>query len=66
MDQLIGMGYKEYIVIERELINELLKESEEFKESKGMYANGIGEGIKRTIERIKENNLYNREFEIHK
>ncbi len=65
MEQIIG-GYKEFVVIERELLNELLKESKEFSTSKGLFAKGIGEGIERTIERIKENNIYNKEFEIKK
>lgn len=63
MEQIIG-GYKEFVVIERELLNELLKESKEYSNSKGLFAKGIGEGIERTIERIKENNIYNKEFEI--
>ena len=63
MEQIIG-GYKEFVVIERELLNELLNESKEFGNSKGLFAKGIGEGIQRTVERIKENNIYNKEFEI--
>jgi hypothetical protein len=65
MEQIIG-GYKEFVVIERELLNELLKESKEYSNSKGLFAKGIGEGMERTIERIKENNIYNKEFEIKK
>jgi hypothetical protein len=65
MEQIIG-SYKEFVVIERELLNELLNESKELDNSKGLYAKGIGEGIKRTVERIKENNIYNKDFQIKK
>lgn len=65
MDQLIG-AYKEYIVIEREYLNELIKERETYIGSKGLYGQGIGEGMERIINKIKENNIYNKGFEIHK
>jgi hypothetical protein len=64
MEQIIG-GFKEFIVIERELLNELIKEGELMeKESKGLYAKGIGNGIIKTVEKIKENNIYNKDFKI--
>jgi hypothetical protein len=64
MEQIIG-GFKEYIVIEREVLNELIKEGELMeKESKGLYAKGIGTGMIKTVEKIKENNIYNKDFKI--
>jgi hypothetical protein len=64
MEQIIG-GFKEYIVIEREVLNELIKEGELMeKESKGLYAKGIGTGMIKTVEKIIENNIYNKDFKI--
>lgn len=63
MEQIIG-SYKEFVVIERELLNELIEQSKEMDSSKGLYAKGIGEGIKRAVERIKENNIYNKDFQF--
>ena len=34
--------------------------------SKGLHAKGIGKGIERAVERIKENNIYNKDFQIKK
>ena len=65
MEQIIG-GYKEFVVIERELLNELLEESKEYNNSKGLHAKGIGKGIEKAVERIKENNRYNKDFQIKK
>jgi hypothetical protein len=65
MEQIIG-GYKEFVVIERELLNELLEQSKEYTNSKGLFGQGIGEGMKRVIDKVKENNIYNKEFEIKK
>lgn len=65
MEQIIG-SYKEFVVIERELLNELLEESKEYNNSKGLHAKGIGKGIERAVERIKENNIYNKDFQIKK
>lgn len=60
-ENIIG-GYKEYIVIERETLNELINESHSLKDSKGLYAKGIGDGIMKAVDKIKGNNIYNREF----
>ena len=64
MEQIIG-GFKEYVVIEREVLNELLNEGQLMeKDSKGLFAKGIGVGMIKTIEKIKENNIYNKDFKI--
>lgn len=65
MEQIIG-SYKEFVVIERELLNEIIQESEGYDSSKGLYAKGMGEGMKRVVDRIKENNIYNKDFQIKK
>jgi len=62
MEQIIG-GYKEFVVIERKLLNELLEESKEYENTKGLFGQGIGEGMKRVIDTIKENNIYNKDFQ---
>lgn len=63
MEQIIG-GYKEYVVIERKLLDELLDRVNELENSKGIYSQGIAKGIKETIETIKEKNIYNKDFHI--
>ena len=64
MEQIIG-GFKEYVVIERELLNELIEEGKRLEsETKGMFAKGMGTGIFRMAEKIKENNIYNKDFKI--
>jgi hypothetical protein len=60
-ENIIG-GYKEYIVIEREILNELISESHSLKDSVGLYGKGIGDGIMKAVDKIKSNNIYNREF----
>lgn len=64
MEQIIG-GFKEFIVIERELLNELIEEGKKLEsESKGLFAKGLGTGMLRMAERIKENNVYNKDFKF--
>lgn len=64
MEQIIG-GFKEYVIIERAVLNELIKEGETIeKESKGLYAKGMGVGMVKAVEKIKENNIYNKDFKF--
>lgn len=60
MDQLIG-GFKEFIVIEREVLNEIKREAEEMV-NEGKVQRGLG--MLDVIEAVKENNIYNKEFKI--
>ena len=60
MDQLIG-GFKEFIVIEREILNQIKMEAEEML-NEGKVQRGLG--MLDVIETIKENNIYNKEFKI--
>ena len=60
MDQLIG-GFKEFIVIEREVLNEIKREAEEML-NEGKVQRGLG--MLDVIEAVKENNIYNKEFKI--
>ena len=67
MEQIIG-GYKEFVVIERELLNEFELTAKTLMES-GQDDHNI-EKIRKArvmfecISWIKENNIYNKEFEI--
>ena len=69
MEQIIG-GYKQFIVIERESLNEL-----EYSANQKLKANedrGLSESyieartVLEVVEWIKENNIYNKEFQIKK
>ena len=60
MDQLIG-GFKEFIVIERKVLNEIKREAEEMV-NEGKVQRGLG--MLDVIEAVKENNIYNKEFKI--
>ena len=69
MEQIIG-GYKQFIVIERESLNEL-----EYSATQKLKANedrGLSESyieartVLEVVEWIKENNIYNKEFQIKK
>ena len=66
-NQIIG-DFKEFITIERrelntlqELANELMDKGSKIEDA-AMYQKGMG--INYAIEWIKENNIYNKEFEI--
>lgn len=60
MDQLIG-GFKEFIVIEREVLNGIKREAEEML-NEGKVQRGLG--MLDVIEAVKENNIYNKDFKI--
>ena len=60
MDQLIG-GFKEFIVIEREVLNQIKIEAEEML-NEGKVQRGLG--MLDVIEAVKENNIYNKDFKI--
>lgn len=60
MNQLIG-GFKEFIVIEREVLNQIKREAEEML-NEGKVQRGLG--MLDVIEAVKENNIYNKEFKI--
>ena len=60
MDQLIG-GFKEFIVIERKVLNEIKREAEEMV-NEGKVQRGLG--MLDVIEAVKENNIYNKDFKI--
>lgn len=67
MEQIIG-DYKQFIVIERELLENLQKKAEEkledsiWEKSRDLYVEG--KTTLDLIEVIKENNIYNKDFKI--
>ncbi len=63
MEQIIG-GFKEFIVIERKVLDELTDYAEEIKNEPGIHTQGLSKGIEYAVRKIKENNIYNNEFEI--
>ena len=64
MDQIIGK-YKEYIIIERDTLDELTERANELNSnSKGVYSQGIAKGINDSINLIKERNIYTHDFQI--
>ena len=63
MDQLIG-AYKEFIVIERKVLDDLIEYADELKDEPGIHTRGLSKGIEYAVSKIKENNIYNKDFEI--
>jgi hypothetical protein len=63
MNQLIG-NYKEYIVIERTILDNLIEYAEELKDEPGIHTQGLSKGIEYAVRKIKENNIYNKDFQI--
>lgn len=63
MQQIIG-NPKQFIVVEREVITKLIELANELEVEKGIHTQGKGLGIKYAVEVIKENNIYNKEFEF--
>lgn len=67
MEQIIG-DYKQFIVIERELLEDLQKKAEEkiedgiWERSNDLYIEG--KTTLDLIKIIKENNIYNKDFKI--
>ena len=67
MEQIIG-DYKQFIVIERELLEDLQKKAEEkiedgiWEKSNDLYIEG--KTTLDLIKIIKENNIYNKDFKI--
>lgn len=63
INQLLG-AHKEFVVIERKVLNDLLEYADSLKDEPGVHTKGIGKGIEYSVDKIKENNIYNKEFEI--
>lgn len=68
-EQIIG-GFKEFIVIERESLNELeysANQKLKANEDRGLSESYIeAKAVLEVVQWIKENNIYNREFKLKK
>ena len=67
MNQIIG-GYKEFLVIDRVTIGDLLQQADELDGlvNNEEYPKVRAAEIRRVVEFLKERNIYNNEFEIKK
>lgn len=63
MNQIIG-GYKEFIVIDRITVNDLLMQADELDFNEEEYSTIRAAEIRRVVEFIKGRNIYGRDFEI--
>lgn len=62
-NQLVG-NYKEFLTIERKVLEDLIEYAEGLKNDPGMHTQGLSKGIIYAIGIIKDNNIYNKDFEI--
>jgi hypothetical protein len=63
MEQIIG-DYKQFIVLERKVLEDLLKRADELSEMSDAYSGVRSTEIRSIVNFIKENNIYNKEFKI--
>lgn len=63
LNQLVG-AHKEFITIERNVLKDLIEYADELENEPGVHTNGISKGIKYAVDKIKEHNIYNKDFEI--
>lgn len=63
MEQIIG-DYKQFVVLERTVLDELLKRADMLSELDDAYSGVRATEIRNIVELIKENNVYNKDFKI--
>jgi hypothetical protein len=63
MEQIIG-DYKQFVVLERTVLDELLKRADMLSELDDTYSGVRATEIRSVVELIKENNVYNKDFKI--
>ena len=63
MEQIIG-DYKQFIVLERTALDELLKRADDLSEMDDAYSGVRATEIRNIINFIKDNNIYNKDFKI--
>jgi hypothetical protein len=63
MEQIIG-DYKQFVVLERTVLDELLKRADILSELDDAYSGVRATEIRSIVELIKENNVYNKDFKI--
>lgn len=63
MEQIIG-DYKQFVVLERTVLDELIKRADMLSELDDAYSGVRATEIRSIVELIKENNVYNKDFKI--
>ena len=63
MEQIIG-DYKQFVVLERAMLDVLLKQADELSEMSDAYSSVRATEIRSVVNFIKENNIYNKDFKI--
>lgn len=63
MEQIIG-DYKQFVVIEREVLDILLQKADMLSEMDDAYSGVRSTEIRNVIDFVKENNIYNKDFKI--
>ena len=63
MEQIIG-DYKQFVVLERVVLDELLRRADTLSELDDTYSGVRATEIRSVVEFIKENNVYNKDFKI--
>jgi hypothetical protein len=63
MEQIIG-DYKQFVVLERTALDELLKHADELSEMSDAYSGVRATEIRSVVKFIKDNNIYNKDFKI--
>ena len=63
MEQIIG-DYKQFVVLERTALDELLKRADDLSEMDDAYSGVRSTEIRNIVNFIKDNNIYNKDFKI--
>lgn len=63
MEQIIG-DYKQFVVLERTALDELLKRADDLSEMSDAYSGVRATEIRNIVNFIKDNNIYNKDFKI--
>lgn len=63
MEQIIG-DYKQFVVLERTALDELLKRADDLSEMDDAYSGVRATEIRNIVNFIKDNNIYNKDFKI--
>jgi hypothetical protein len=63
MEQIIG-DYKQFLVLERTALDELLKRADDLSEMDDAYSGVRATEIRNVVKFIKDNNIYNKDFKI--
>jgi hypothetical protein len=63
MEQIIG-DYKQFVVLERVMLDMLLKRADELSEMSDAYSGVRAIEIRNVVNFIKDNNIYNKDFKF--